>query len=390
MVRLRVGSRSLLVAIVVLIVLAVAACAPQTRPSTGALDTPEHHTFTGMKLLGQEKYADAQRAFELALELDPKYSQAHAGMGLCLVYTGNPQAARESLERAWRYAATNPEKLLVYTSRIRLITETRTDANWLTRARSEFDEAVRLDATCAPAYYFMGRAEKAALEFDAAGRMYKKVLELNAQYTAEADAEWRFIQKVVRAMPGTKTGKQIALVEALTRADAAALLMEELKIDVLYKKRTPRTFDPSFKEPRTASGPAAAQNPLPADVADHPLRMDIEGVLSLGVRGLETYPDGYFHPADQVSRAAYAMMLEDILIKVTGDQALATRFIGAKSPFPDLRADLPYFNAVMVVTTRGIMTPADMTTGEFAPLGPVAGVDALLVIRRMKEELKID
>ena len=389
MVRLRVWSRSFPVGMAALIVLFLAACAPQTRPSTGALDTPEHHTFTGMKLLGQEKYADAQRAFELALELEPKYSQAHAGAGLCQLYTGNPRIARASLDRAWRYAATTPEKLLVYTSRIRLITETRTDANWLTQARSEFDEAVRLDATYAPAYYFMGSAERAALEFDAAGRMYKEVLELNTQYTAEADAEWRFIQKVVRAMPGTKTGKQIALVEVLTRADAAALMMEELKIDVLYKKRTPRTFDPSFKDPGTASGPAA-QKPPPADVADHPLRMDIEGVLALGVRGLETYPDGHFHPADQVSRAAYAMMLEDILIKVTGDQALATRFIGTKSPFPDVRADLPYFNAVMVVTTRGIMAPADMTTGEFAPLGPVAGVDALLVIRRMKEDLKID
>jgi hypothetical protein len=188
-------------------------------------------------------------------------------------------------------------------------------------------------------------------------------------------------------MPGTLTGKQIAFVEQITRADAAALFMEELKIDVLYKKRTLKTFDTSFKDPEKAKR-GAAVNVTPADIINHPLRADIEGVLQLGVRGLEAYPDGSFRPNDLVDRATYAMMIEDILIKVSGDNTLATRFIGGISPFPDLRSDLPYFNAVMVVTSRGIMEAKDITTGEFAPMGPVAGADALLMIRKIKEELK--
>jgi hypothetical protein len=106
------------------------------------------------------------------------------------------------------------------------------------------------------------------------------------------------------------------------------------------------------------------------------------------VRGLETYSDGLFRPGEFIDRAAYAMMIEDILIKVTGDNALATKFIGQISPFPDLRSDLPYFNAVMVVTSRGIMGVKDFTSGEFAPLGEVPGVDALLIIRKFQEELK--
>jgi hypothetical protein len=91
-----------------------------------------------------------------------------------------------------------------------------------------------------------------------------------------------------------------------------------------------------------------------------------------------------------VTRAAYAMMLEDILIKVSGDSSLATKFIGSASPFPDLRNDLPYFNAIMVVTSRGIMEAKDLTTAEFAPLGSVPGVDALLIIKKIKEELKFN
>ncbi len=44
----------------------------------------------------------------------------------------------------------------------------------------------------------------------------------------------------------------------------------------------------------------------------------------------------------------------------------------------------------MVVTSRGIMEAMDITTGEFAPLAPVPGADALLIIRKIKEELKFD
>jgi hypothetical protein len=231
-------------------------------------------------------------------------------------------------------------------------------------------------------------AYKAGLDFNMAGQMFTKVLELKSEYVAEADIQWNFLQKVQRAMPGTTTGKQIALVERLTRADAAALFMEELKIDVLYKKRTPKTFDTSFKDPEKAA--AKPVKITAKDIADHPLRTDIEGILQLGVSGLENYPDGNFHPAELVTRAAYAMMLLDILIKVTGDNSLATKFIGTTSPFPDLRSDLPYFNAIMAVTSRGIMEAKDMTTGEFAALSPVAGVDALLIIRKFKDELKFN
>jgi hypothetical protein len=42
----------------------------------------------------------------------------------------------------------------------------------------------------------------------------------------------------------------------------------------------------------------------------------------------------------------------------------------------------------MVVTTRQIMGVKDFTSGEFAPLGDVPGVDALLYIRKIQEELK--
>lgn len=369
-------------------VLLLVSCGPAARVPTSQLDTPEHHTYTGLRLLDQAKYADAQREFELAVSLDPKYSKAYTGIGLVKTAVNDFNAAWNSLKMGWKYAKTDEEKLFVYVSRIRYYTQSKLEKKWLDLAKDEFDNAVLTDAKHAPAYYFMGLAYKAALEFEAAGKMFAKVLDLKTDYISEADVQWNLIQKIQRAMPGTITGKIIAIVERITRADAAALFMEEMKIDVLYKKRTLKTFDTSFKDPgKAAIKPASI---TAKDIADHPLKADIEGILEIGVRGLENYPDGNFHPNEIVTRAAYAMMLEDILIKVTGDNALATKFIGSTSPFGDLRADLPYFNAIMVVTSRGIMEAKNMTTGEFAPLSPVPGVDALLIIRKIKQELKFN
>jgi Tfp pilus assembly protein PilF len=369
-------------------VMLIVSCGPKERVATSQLDTPEHHTYTGLKLLGEEKCADAQREFELAIQLDAKYSKGYTGIGLVKIYTGDFDGAWDYLKKGWNKAKNAEDKIFVHVSRIRYHAQSKIEKKWLKLAKNEFDDAIELDPKHAPAYYFMGLAYKAGLDFNMAGQMFTKVLELKSEYVAEADIQWNFLQKVQRAMPGTTTGKQIALVERLTRADAAALFMEELKIDVLYKKRTPKTFDTSFKDPEKAA--AKPVKITAKDIADHPLRTDIEGILQIGVRGLENYPDGNFHPAELVTRAAYAMMIEDILIKVTGDNSLATKFIGTTSPFPDLRADLPYFNAVMVVTSRGIMEAKDLTTAEFEPLSPVAGVDALLIIRKLKEELKFN
>jgi len=366
------------------------ACATPPRTPVSQLDTPDHHVFTGMKLLDEEKYADAQREFDLALSIDKKFSKAYTGLGLVKTYTADYKAAADNLEKAEKYAKTSDEKIFYYVGNIRYYSKSKAEKKWLKICKENFDDAVKLDAKSSAAYYFMGLAYKQAYEFNSAGQMFTKVLELKGDYVGKADTEWNFIQKVQRAMPGTATGKQIALVEKITRADAAALFMEELKIDVLYKKRTPKTFDTSFKDPEKAAKKADSAKLTSRDIANHPLKVDIEGILEIGVRGLENDPNGNFIPADVVTRAEYAMMIEDVLIKVSGDNSLANKYIGSTSPFPDLRSDLPYFNAVMVVTSRGIMEAKDMTTGEFAPMKSVPGVDALLIIRKIKEELKFN
>lgn len=363
----------------------VISCGPKAVKPTSEMDDPRHHTNMGIKFLNEGNIGEAQSSFERAIQLDPKFSMAYAGLGIVKAYQNDFKAASGYMDQAWNRAYTTEEKVFAYVGYIRLYTLSKDPGNWLDLAKEKFDFAVQTDSKSALPYYFMGMAYKAALEFEKAEGMFASVLDLKGDYTAEANAQWELIQKIKRAMPGTQTGKKIAIVDKITRADAAALFMEELKIDKLYEKRTVKKFDTSFKDPDKAKikprGPAVA-----SDIADSPLRSDIEALLRVGVRGLEVNPDGTFDPLGLVKRGPYAMMIEDILIRVTGDEKLATKFIGGTSTFPDLRSDLPYFNAVMVVTSRGIMK-GNMTTGQFDPDGTVSGVDALLIIREFKEQL---
>jgi len=50
----------------------LASCATPLRKPEAALDTPEHHVFSGNKLLDKGDYAGAQREFALAIQLDKK------------------------------------------------------------------------------------------------------------------------------------------------------------------------------------------------------------------------------------------------------------------------------------------------------------------------------
>ena len=389
-------------------VLSLISCGPKARIAVSQLDTPGHHTFTGLKLLDLEKYPDAQREFSMAIELNKNYSKAYTGLALVNIFTGKFDTAAENLTLGLKNAKTDDEKLFVNVARIRYYTSNKSEQKWLESAKNQFDEAVVIDSKHTPAYYFMGLAYKEGLQFNQALEMFSKVVQLKTDHVADADAQLKFLQKIQLARPATEAGKRIALVERITRADTAALFMEEVKIKELFKKPevkvtetpskeavkdTDKVADTTLKEVRKVLAEVLAPAPVkpPAnDIADHPFRKDIEGVLETGVRGLENDPKSNFNPNEVLSRGEFAIMLEDILMKLTGEKDLAARYVSSKSLFPDVPADMPYFNAIISVTSREIMEAKNVKTGEFAPLKPLSGVEALLTIRKLKEKLKLN
>ncbi|MEW6334132.1 MAG: S-layer homology domain-containing protein [Thermodesulfobacteriota bacterium] len=375
----------------------VVSCGPAARYPLSRLDSAEHHAFAGIVLLNREKIADAGREFEWALRLDPQHAKALAGAGLVKAYGGDFRGGLDAMERSLHHARSREDRLfaLIGVVRVNLLshaaclkigTDCGPDDTWLRRSREAFEQAVLIDHRDASAYYFMGECYLAALDADTAGRMFARVLDLNAEYVHEAQQRWKLVRKIRRAMPETVTGRKAALAERMTRADVAALLMEELKIGALFARRAAKGAGTAVGQ--TGKAANAAGNREATDIARDPIRATIEGVIRLGIGGLGVYPDGTFRPDEPVDRVSYAMILDEILMTATGDMVPAGRYTGMPSPFSDLWGDTPGFPAAMTVVSKGIMELADPATGSFAPYSPLSGVDALLAVRNMEKEIR--
>jgi len=368
------------------LIVVVSGCGPKVAPSTSVLDTPEYHYKTGLKYLEKDQIDEAMKSFDRAVALDPKSPLGYIGKGLALGKKGEYKPAFENMSKAKGL----DKGIEANIGMIRLYSMQRAKG-WIGEAESEFKAAQKKDPNSARLYYFMGMAYKVALDFDKAAPMFKTVLDMNKDFTVEANEEWAVIQKIQRAAPGTEIGKKIALIDKIDRADIAALFDQEMNLEKLFTKRGVKTYDTSFKAPTEASTAMQTEKVTkmePAtDIANHWLKPSIDLVLKLQVRGLEAGANHTFEPDKLITKGEFALMLEDILIKVSGDEKLATKFLGATSPFPDIRNDQYFFSAAMTTTSRGFIE-ADKATGEFKPGDPVSGADALLSIREFKNQLK--
>jgi tetratricopeptide (TPR) repeat protein len=186
-------------------------CGPKAQYPLSRLDTPEHHTFTGIRLLNQEKIVDAGREFELALRLDPGYARAHVGIGLVKAYQNDFTGGLDSLQQAEKHVRSDPEKVFVlvgfirvntlsHSACLRIGTECKPDDAWLKSSKDAFGQAVLIDPKAAAAHYFMGEAYLTALDLDQAGRMFSRVLDLNGEYVEEANGRLKQVQKIQRAI----------------------------------------------------------------------------------------------------------------------------------------------------------------------------------------------
>lgn len=384
--------------------LALASCAKKPRVAEGRLDTPQHHTLRGYDAIAAGNWQEAGREFDLAISLGKDYGPAYGGKAIVVGHEASGYQTshekklevlgkvQELLSEAKKYAKNDNETRAYHVAAIRAYRQVK-PADYLDQAESHYKDALDLDPqhNDPQPYFYMARVYRDAFKLQKAQDLYQKVLAMSTPLNAKADEELAQVQKVIRAEPGTPYGKTIAFDPTITRADLAALFVEELRLDRLYQRGNQQQFDTSFKPPSSGQQfqtETVVKAPAATDIANHPLRSDIEEILKLHVAGLEPDPAHLFHPNGKVLRGEFAMMVQDILVKVTGEKGLTTKFIGEPSPFRDVRSDVPWFNAIEVVTTRGLMEPVDKMNGIFKPDDPITGADALLVIRMLKNELR--
>lgn len=380
----------MLCVLVVLVALTMTACGGKKKQETAKISPPpakveippEPYTDAGIRLLDQALYDDAAREFAWALKKDKKNARALISQGLAQVYQGGYKAALDSLEDGCKYAKHDVDRLFCKVGWIRLYTIDRRDKRWFLETKEAFNEALKIDPRSSDAYYYMGFAYKEHLNFDDAGRMFNEVIVIKERHVKEAEAELAKIKDIQQAMATSKTGRNIAMSPYVTRGDCAALLIEEVKLGKILGNAS-RNSETGERN-REATKIVAAK-----DIGEHAQRAYIEEVLRLGIAGLSKYPDGTFRPEEYVTRANYAVIMADIVEKLGGKDNPEKQITDAASPFTDVTAESPIFKPIMVVTSRGIMSAKNKNEAVFSPLAPVTGADALLVIRKLKEDLKI-
>lgn len=392
--------KSLIFSLLAIFLLSLGACSKhKPKGPEGAFDTPAKHIEWGFDNLEKGKLDNAFKEFNraLALKAESKANEkiekapAYAGIGLYYAMKKDFKKAEKNIKKAKSW---NSKCWQAYMAKGRMLSFKRSK-KWAFKAGKAFKRAIKYaknkddKSMC---YYWWGKTAKTALDFDQAEHAFRKVIELDsAGWVSKADHDWKLIQMIQRAAPGTRIGKKIALIEKITRADCAILFMQELKLDKLLSQRVKKEYDTKFRPPadnREFTTETTTKAATVTDVANNWAKHDIEKIINLPIRGLQAYPDHTFKPQQLITRANFATMIEDIIIIITGDEKLRTKYLGEKSHFPDVRSDHYAYNAINVCVTRQILS-TNTLNGEFGLENSVSGAEALLAIRKLRDNLRL-
>lgn len=397
--------RHLALACMVGFVLVAAGCAPKAISPVSEEDNPAHHYLMGMEMIDKQDIQGAQARFDRALQLDRKYAPAMAGKALVSAMRTASETDKEhqsvELERALDQlddadsaADGDSQEFQVRVTGIRVYTHAR-PKKWINGAEKQYKKAVGLKKvrseelpyyrSMEAASYFMGVAYYKAYQFRDAEDALAKVMSASpGRWHEPASKLFNKVHKIIRASAAftlTDVAKRIAVKEEVCRADVAALLVDEVHLDRLMAGRL---GGPEKKD---------SQEFIPADIRDNLFKAEILIVQKWGVRGLEPFYDKtskayLFYPDKPISRKELAFTLEDLLIKITGDNTLATKYIGqTNSPYPDVPTTSASFNSVMNAVTRGLMEPD--ISGAFRPDDNTDGAELLLAVMRLRNVMNI-
>lgn len=396
---MNINTKFVSILLVAIFVIAIIGCGPKPIKKESVLDTADNHFGRGMESFEKGNLDEALESFSRAKALDPDYGLAYSGMGLVYAQQAKELKDAKETEKMFKKAYEHVDKGIsksdksvdAYIIKGRVITMERKGDDWVKDAVKSYDKALKINPNSSKAYYYKGITCKEGFEFGEAVNAFRKVVELKGDYATEANEEWELVQKIERAKPGTKVGKKVALIKHIDRADLAVLLMTELKLMDIMEKKREKVYDTSFKAPEDPTKMEATKVEKMAaatDIENHWAKSWIKDVIDAQVPGLTPGPDHKFSPDEPITRANYAKVMEGIMIMATGDEGLATKYIGEASRFPDVRGSHYAYNAIALMVDRGIMS-ADKMTGEFKLNEKMSGADALLAIRDFQNALRI-
>lgn len=363
---------------------------PKERKAESVLDTPEYHYNQGLKFLNSNDLTNAEREFGLAKSLKEDFAPAYEGLAVVAIEKGDLKKAEELIDEAlsrdgdWVPAVVARGRLLTAKEQYEDAVEEFEDAlDDVADAKTVKDKkTVRKDA-----YYYMGVAYKRWGKYIEAQTSFQKIMDIDNTDTRAMVAIKELAEYQAAVAGQSPELKKIAAQKEITRADVAVLFVTELPLEKIFRK-SPAQQSVKFQAPdQGVMGKKEENSPQkdwwPTDVSnEHWAKSFIDKALETGI--IQKYPDDTFHPDQTVNRAEFAMLIQHFLVKAYDDKSIQTKHFGDASPFADVLNTSPVFNAVMVVSSRGIMPGMD--DGTFRPLQVVSGAESLNIIRNLKSK----
>ncbi|HDS02307.1 MAG TPA: tetratricopeptide repeat protein [Firmicutes bacterium] len=353
--------------IILLAVVFMAGCGPE-RKQESIMDTPESHYKEGMKYIEVQQWDKAFNEFTLAKTLDAKYAPAYEGMAYAYLGEGKNDSAlkmaKECISKDSKYW-----KGHIVMGKVYLAMDEPKDA------LKSFTRAHKLNERSEVTTRMVGYAHYRLGEYEDARSWYTNALQLKSNDTATMKYldELNEMQMAVAGMG--KAARRIAMSPAITRADAAALFVDEINVENLFKKEENK----GFQEYGAGNEPQEDLN-LPDVAPDFWAYSFISKVVEGGI--IDVYPDGNYHPERAITKADFAVFISRVLMKIADDPKMATQFIGTPSPFADVPGSHFAFNAIMICTSRGILD-TDIS-GNFGIDEKVPGRKAIMAIKKLK------
>ncbi len=346
-------------------------CGPEPRKEQGLMDTPETHYKQGMKFIAEKEWEKAFNEFKLAATMNPKYAPAYEGYAECYLGEKKLPAALENADEAISKDGKYYRGYLVRGKVYLAMGEYK-------KALNNFEKSFELTASPENAR-MAGYANFRMGEFEDARKWYQKALGIKANDETTM-AMMTELSEIEMAIPGMgKTARRIALSGVVTRADIAALFIDELNIEKFFKE------DPKFGF--VAYGDPASDKKavvIPDIPADFWARSFVERSVAYGI--MEVFPTGNFEPKREITKTEYARYIAGIIMKLSKEKDLATKFVGSPSPFKDVPGSHFAFNDIMICTSRNILDAN--ISGEFGVSDKVPGRYAVLAIKKLKTVLE--
>lgn len=379
----------------------VTGCSTSRARCTSAMDNPAHHYLRGMEAMDEGHLDFARDRFDRAIYCNDRYSPGYSGRALAMSEQWSRQAddrrqlpaqeLRDNLDLGKKLAETPADRFQYDLAQIRSATLLQ-ERGWLSVAEDSFAAAKKEQVDDPLPYYqgieaadfFMGLAYLEARELTKARERFAAVLAAghDRKWYEPAERAWTKLDRTVRALDGVtvgETGFTIALQDAISRSDLAALLIDELKLDAVLAGRVLDGTSPAIKK----------EGSVPTDIVGHRFHKQILTVMKLRVNGLEPIVDQrtgacIFSPDETVNRGEFALILDDMLTKLARGQQLHLQPpVQGLISFRDVPPASPWYRAVLNVTAHGIMKKDP--SGEFRINDVVDGPEAIVAIRMLKQ-----